>query len=216
MAQNKQFFRVEGDAVHLVTERVERTVRLQDLIGEVAKEAGLTTPILPTGCRFFRQKGDRSMFVIEQAPQTRQLKYEGSRYKLAFPYVVFILPFTGEAVNTDQMSVYYRTKPLTDMGDSVSYSNLWNLNDSGVGMCTGSMRVEGSSLAQKAESFISGFWRSEFNSDITGLWNQAVGRFPQVNSIEKWQEESAKNPLFPLGIKWFEAGRLSDVIEGRC
>jgi hypothetical protein len=49
MAEQKQFFRVEGDAVHLVTERIERTVRLQDLMGEVMKEGGITTPHSPLG-----------------------------------------------------------------------------------------------------------------------------------------------------------------------
>ncbi|PIX11673.1 hypothetical protein COZ73_01995, partial [Candidatus Falkowbacteria bacterium CG_4_8_14_3_um_filter_36_11] len=73
----KKFLRVEGEAVHLVTERVERTVRLSDLMGEVVKEGGITTPILPLGCRFFSQRGERSVFVIEQVPTTRQIEWDG-------------------------------------------------------------------------------------------------------------------------------------------
>jgi hypothetical protein len=75
------------------------------------------------------------------------------------------------------------------------------------------MRVSGATLAQKAESFISEFWRSNFNSDVrSDSFDPAANRFPQVKSLSAWQAESIKNPLFPLGIQWFEAGQLKDFL----
>ena len=58
MADNnsRQYFRIEGEAVHFITERIEKTVTLADLINEVSKENGVYTPILPLGCRLFNQR----------------------------------------------------------------------------------------------------------------------------------------------------------------
>ncbi|MBP9751832.1 MAG: hypothetical protein KBD19_03165 [Candidatus Moranbacteria bacterium] len=218
---SRQFFRIEGDAVSLVQETVQRTVSLADLLAEAAKESGVTTPILPSGCRFFHAQGNRSVFVIEQVPQTHQVNWsgmgEGDKWKLAFPFVVFVLSFAGEAVDTAACRVFYRTAPLGGTDDPVLRPNLCNTYQDGR-ICTGSIRVSGTTLAQKAESFVAEFWRSHFNGDLQdNNWRPAAKQFPQVASLTAWQEESAKNPLFPLGIKWFEAEvRLSDVIAGRC
>ncbi len=222
MGQEKKFFRIEGEAVHLVTERIERTVKLSDLLGEVVKEIGITTPILPQGCRFFSQKEDRLIFVIEQAPQIRNITWygiddNGKKWKLAFPYVIFLVVLRGEAVSTSECRMFYRTAPLGANGpeDVLLRTNLCNVYSNGA-ICTGDFRVDGQTPSQKAESFVTGFWKSEFNSDLSdeSFW-PAAKKFPEVCSLTKWQEESVKNPLFPLGIKWFEAGKLSDAIEGR-
>jgi len=211
----KKFLRVEGEAVHLVTERVERTVRLSDLMGEVVKEGGITTPILPLGCRFFSQRGERSVFVIEQVPTTRQIEWDG-KWKLAFPYVVFVVVFSGQAVSTGECRIFYRTSPLGNGDDRLLRPNLCNTYQNGA-ICTGNMRVDGDTLAQKAESFVTNFWKSHFNLDLSvNNYEPAAQKFDQVRDLQTWQTESVKNPLFPLGIAWFEAGKLADVIEGRC
>jgi len=211
----KKYFRVEGDAVHLVTERVERTVRLSDLMGEVVKDGGITTPILPLGCRFFSQKGERSVFVIEQAPTTRQIEWDG-KWKLAFPYVVFVVVFAGQAVSNGECRIFYRTAPLGNGDDRLSRPNLCNTCQDGR-ICTGDMRVDGDTLVKKAESFVANFWRSLFNWDLADKnFNPAAQKFSQVRNLPTWQEESKKNPLFPLGIQWFPYATLGDVIEGRC
>ena len=219
MATEKKFFRVEGEAVHLVSERIERTVRLSDLLEEAGRARGITTPVLPQGCRFYSRQGDREVFVVEQPPTTRKLVWryvgEGEKWTLAFPYVIFVVVFQGTAVSTGECRIFYRTAPMSDLSDTVQKTNLCNVYSNG-GICTGAMRVNGETLAQKAESFCSGFWKSEFNSDLeSDCFRPAASRFPQVASLENWQEETAKNQLFPLGISWFEHGRLTDVIERR-
>ena len=167
----------------------------------------------------FRQQGQRTTFVIEQAPQVRTLSWrsidEGETWKLAFPYVIFVVVFAGDAVSTGECRVFYRNSPLNG-DDTVYRSNLCNVYQDGR-ICTGSMRVTGDSLAQKAEGFVGGFWRSQFNSDLSDQsWGPAARKFPQVKSLKTWQDESVKNPLFPLGISWLEASRLADVLDGRA
>jgi len=212
----KKFIKIEGNAVSLVTERIERTVLLDDFLGEVQKERGFVSPILPQGCRMFHQSGTRTTFVVEQTPQVRKLNWRKMEnedsWKLAFPFVIFLISFSGDAIDTDNTKVFYRTSPLGNGDDKLQRSNLCNVYSSGK-ICTGNMRVSGVTLPQKAESFISEFWRSNFNSDISDHnFEPAANRFPQVRSLSSWQDESKKNPLFPLGIQWFEAGQLQDFL----
>ena len=221
---NRQFFRIEGEAVHLVTERIERTVKLSDLLAEVGKEAGVTTPVLPQGCRLYHATGERSVFVIEQAPQVRSVVWTGmdqngsnnEKWKLAFPYVIFVVVFSGDAVSTGECRVFYRTSPLGNGDDKLLRPNLCNTYQDGR-ICTGDVRVAGNTLAQKAESFVSAFWGSRFNTDLYDYnFRPASEKFPQVATLAQWQTESAANPFFPLAIDWLEAGKLADVISGRC
>ncbi|MFH1890828.1 MAG: hypothetical protein ABIJ91_04680 [Candidatus Kuenenbacteria bacterium] len=215
MANSKQFFRIEGEAVHLVQETIQRTVKLSDLMGEVVKEMGVTTPILPAGCRFFAQKSNMTTFVIEQAPATRKIIWynmgnDEKKWKIAFPYVIFILKFSGDAIS--EVRIFYRNKPLN--GDDLLLStNMGNTRLSGH-LCTGDIRVQGETKAQKAESFVAGFWNSAWNTDIQESWH-AHTTIEQVSSLQKWEEESEKNPFFPLSVKWREYAKLNDVVEGR-
>lgn len=218
---NKTFLKIEGDAVQLVTERVERTVLLEDFLGEIQKERGFISPILPQGCRLFHQAGNaRTTFVVEQAPQVRQVTWtmesnkNGNAWKLAFPYVIFLISFSGHAVDTGATRIFYRTSPLGSGDEKLFRTNLANVRQAG-DICTGGMRVSGATLAQKAESFVAEFWRSVFNSDLSSEnFQPAANRFPQVNSLSTWQVESQKNPLFPIGIQWIESGKkLSDFFK---
>jgi len=219
----RQFFRIEGEAVHLVSETIQRTVKLSDLLAEVGKEAGVLTPVLPQGCRLYHAAGERSVFVIEQAPQVRSVVWTGmdqngnnEKWKLAFPYVVFVVVFSGDAVSTGECRIFYRTSPLGSGDDKICCPNLCNTYQDGR-ICTGDVRVTGNTLAQKAESFVSAFWGSRFNTDLYDYnFRPASGKFPQVATLAKWQSESAANPFFPLVINWLEAGKLADVISGRC
>jgi hypothetical protein len=213
----KKFFRVEGDAVHLVTERIERTVRLSDLMGEVVRESGVTTPILPLGCRFYSSRGERSIFVIEQSLTTRTIKWvnmgrDNGKWKLAFPFVIFVITTNGEVISNQR--VFFRTTPLGSVDDVLLSTNLGNTHLNGT-MCTGSMRVVGSTPSQKAEGFVAEFWRSAWNTDINESWS-AHQHIQEVSSLARWEEESVKNPFFPLSVKWRDYGKLADVIEGRC
>lgn len=222
MSGQKQFFRIEGGAVSLVTERIERTVALDDLLKEIGREQGVITPILPTGCRLFHQAGDRSVFVIEQAPATRQVAWvrfgNKETWKLAFPYLIFVVVFRGDAVATDECRIFYRTSPLGNGDEKLLRVNLCN-TWANARVCTGNIRVAGVTLAQKAESFVAGFWSSQFNDHIPyENFTPAAQVVAEVKSLESWEAASAANSLFVLSAKWlpFEGGTLADVIVGRC
>ena len=99
--QSRTFLRIEGDLVSLITEVIDREVTLPDLLAELTTAQVAMTPRLPTGCRFWIRSGttDRSVFVVEQPPSRRTIEYHASRrrdsepttYRLAVPYVVFVV-----------------------------------------------------------------------------------------------------------------------------
>ncbi|OGG52466.1 hypothetical protein A3H16_04100 [Candidatus Kaiserbacteria bacterium RIFCSPLOWO2_12_FULL_53_8] len=215
---NRQYLRIEGDAVHLVTERVERTVRLPELLAEAGRQAGFTSPVLPTGCRMFYASGERTAFVIEQPPQVRQLTWrnmdnEGrEQWKLAFPYIIFVVACVRDAVDSGICRIFYRNAPLGSGDDKLQRPNLCNTNSNG-SICTGSMRVTGATMAAKADSFVSAFWQSNFNSDLHNQnWTPSARKIVQVASLAAWQAASDENPLFPLTAPWLEGPKLCDLL----
>ena len=220
MGVSKKYFRIEGNTVHLVTEKIERTVALPDLLAEQAKEMGQTTPILPKGCRHFSQKGSKTIFVIEEDPKVRSIDWtgmgenpNGGRWKLAFPYIVWVVVLSNGAVDTDKTRMFYKTSPVGSVDDLVCRPNLTNVYEN-CHICTGDIRVSGATLAQKAEDFIAKFWSSRFNSDLRdNNFNPAANRIPEVKNLEQWQSSSQKNQFFPLTAKWLEAGKLSNYLK---
>ena len=148
--QSRTFLRIEGDLVSLVSEVIDREVALPDLLAELTTTQVQLSPRLPTGCRFWFRAGttDRQVFVAEQAPMRRTIEYHASRrhdseptsYRIALPYVVFVVSTYGEQI--EGLSTYFRTAPLRSLDDQLCCSTLPNTNDDGI-VCLGSVRVAG-------------------------------------------------------------------------
>ena len=149
--QSRTFLRIEGDLVSLVTEVIDREVTLPDLLTELTSSQVAITPRLPTGCRFWLRSGttDRQVFVLEQAPSRRTIEYHASRrhdsepvtYRLALPYVVFVVSTLGDQI--EGLSTYFRTEPIGSLDATLFCSTLPNTSDDGI-VCLGSVRVRGS------------------------------------------------------------------------
>ena len=118
--QSRTFLRIEGDLVSLVTEVTDREVTLPDLLTELTSSQLAITPRLPTGCRFWLRSGttNRCVFVVEQPPGRRTIEYHVSRrydaepttYRLALPYVVFVVSTYGDQI--EGVATYFRTEPI--------------------------------------------------------------------------------------------------------
>ena len=138
--QSRTFLRIEGDLVSLVTEVIDREVTLPDLLTELTTAQVAMTPRLPTGCRFWIRSGttDRSVFVVEQPPSRRTIEYHASRrresepttYRLAVPYVVFVVSTIGDQI--EGLSTYFRTQPIASLDATLFSSTLPNTNDDGI------------------------------------------------------------------------------------
>src|SRR5438093_1300297 len=127
----------ELDLVRLLTEGIDREVTLPHLLTELTTAQVAITPRLPTGCRFWIRSGttDRQVFVIEQPPSRRTIEYHASRrresepttYRLAVPYVVFVVSTIGDQI--EGVSTYFRTQPIASLDATLCCSTLPNTSD---------------------------------------------------------------------------------------
>ena len=201
--QSRTFLRIEGDLVSLVSEVIDREVTLPDLLAELTTAQVAITPRLPTGCRFWIRSGttDRSVFVVEQPPSRRTIEYHASRrrdsepttYRLAVPYVVFVVSTIGEQI--EGLSTYFRTQPIASLDATLFSSTLPNTNDDGI-VCLGSVRVSGASVGERVDALIGAFWASRFNQDLRRH------PLPFSGGFRAWASRSRRDPLAALSLQY--------------
>jgi len=201
--QSRTFLRIEGDLVSLVTEVIDREVTLPDLLTELTTATVAMTPRLPTGCRFWIRSGttDRQVFVLEQPPSRRTIEYHASRrresepttYRLAVPYVVFVVSTIGDQI--EGLSTYFRTQPIASLDATLLCSTLPNTSDDGV-VCLGSVRVTGRSVGERVDALIGAFWASRFNQDLRRH------PLPFSGGFRAWASRSRRDPLAALSLQY--------------
>ncbi len=201
--QSRTFLRIEGDLVSLVSEAVDREVTLPDLLTELTSSQIAITPRLPTGCRYWLRSPttDRQIFVIEQAPSRRTIEYHASRrhdsepvtYRIALPYVVFVISTYGEQI--EGLSTYFRTEPVGSLDATLLCSTLPNTSDDGL-VCLGSVRVAGASVGERVDALIGAFWASRFNQDLRRH------PLPFSGGFRAWASRSRRDPLAALSLQY--------------
>ena len=201
--QSRTFLRIEGDLVSLVTEVIDRDVTLPDLLAELTSSQVAISPRLPTGCRFWLRSGttDRQVFVLEQSPSRRTIEYHASRrhdsepvtYRLALPYVVFVVSTIGDQI--EGLSTYFRTEPIGSLDATLFCSTLPNTSDDGI-VCLGSVRVSGASVGERIDALIGAFWASRFNQDLRRH------PMPFSGGFRAWASRSRRDPLAALSIRY--------------
>jgi hypothetical protein len=201
--QSRTFLRIEGDLVSLVTEVIDREVTLPDLLTELTSSQVAISPRLPTGCRFWLRSGttDRQVFVLEQQPSRRTIEYHANRrhgseptsYRLALPYVVFVVSTIGDQI--EGLSTYFRTEPIGSLDATLFCSTLPNTSDDGI-VCLGSVRVTGTSAGERIDALVGAFWASRFNQDLRRH------PMPFSGGFRAWASRSRRDPLVALSMRY--------------
>jgi hypothetical protein len=201
--QSRTFLRIEGDLVSLVTEVIDREVTLPDLLTELTSSQVAISPRLPTGCRFWLRSGttDRQVFVLEQQPSRRTIEYHANRrhgseptsYRLALPYVVFVVSTIGDQI--EGLSTYFRTEPIGSLDATLFCSTLPNTSDDGI-VCLGSVRVTGTSAGERIDALVGAFWASQFNQDLRRH------PMPFSGGFRAWASRSRRDPLVALSMRY--------------
>src|SRR6266508_3824667 len=201
--QSRTFLRIEGDLVSLVTEVIDREVTLPDLLTELTSSQVAISPRLPTGCRFWLRSGttDRQVFVLEQQPSRRTIEYHACRlhgseptsYRLALPYVVFVVSTIGDQI--EGLSTYFRTEPIGSLDATLFCSTLPNTSDDGI-VCLGSVRVTGTSAGERIDALVGAFWASRFNQDLRRH------PMPFSGGFRAWASRSRRDPLVALSMRY--------------
>lgn len=201
--QSRTFLRIEGDLVSLVTEVIDREVALPDLLTELTSSQVAISPRLPTGSRFWLRSGttDRQVFVVEQPPTRRTIEYHANRrygseptiYRLALPYVVFVVSTIGEQI--EGLSTFFRTEPIGSLDATLLCSTLPNTSDDGL-VCLGSVRVSGASVGERVDALVGAFWASRFNQDLRRH------PLPFSGGFRAWASRSRRDPLAALSLQY--------------
>jgi hypothetical protein len=180
----------------------------EELAGASAKAPLCTgTNALPNGTRFLFQRGEEEVYVIEQSPQVHTTSFnrpsENRTYSLAFPFIVFFIGIKNKNVHT--VRVFFRNKPLETLQDQLLCPALPNIHED-FRVCFPRPQKKGVP-SQLVEEVINNFWGSTFNSDLQAFFIAAKSSIDAVSSLRKWQEESSKNRLFGVSVKWQSANK---------
>ena len=201
------------------------------------KAVSKDTPLmLPDRCRMAYTKGNMTLFLIEQSPQVRTVTVEkemlkqhsmdnaasstktACRFTLAYPYVYFLSVFHKEKFS--YLEVYFRNKPLTSAREHLYLAPIPNMfrDDRGENvMCMGSdfeNRVkQETNLVRQCELAVSEFWQATFSADLGGGKPHEIDK--RIGSYGKWQDNTAKDPLFILGVNWTKGKTVKGVIESK-
>ena len=207
-----------------------RRAPIDSLLRYVARVMPPPLPVLPPGTRWLAARKDLLFLVVEHSPQCRSLQGSWEKkggddyrtYRLAFPYVLYLLSFYRG--DLQEMKMFYRVSPLTSLKDTLYHTNLPNVR--GEPGHYGSQRVclryrpemlEGVPLVQAVPALIDFFWSTGFNQDITGsAFERAQGLDPRLASFEAWEAATREDPLFPLRIDWERAAQTIPGLWLEC
>jgi hypothetical protein len=210
--------------------RVVRRAPLDAVLRYVARVMPPPLAILPPGLRWLCRKKDLLHLVVEHPPQCRTLRVSRGKkgendyqpYRLAFPYIIYVLTFYRE--DFEEMKMFFRNATLTSPTDTLYHTNLPNVR--GEPGHYGSQRVclryrpemlEGVPLAEAVPALIEFFWSTGFNQDIgDSAFQRAQGRDPRFASLAAWEAASRVNPLFPLEVDWEPVDRDLPGLWSEC
>lgn len=169
---------------------------------------------LPIGTRFFIQEKNIAIYVVEQSPQMRTVKFnwnkrngEGREYRLAFPFIVFIVTVVNNKFYS--LHLFFRNQPLRNCTDDLFCPSLPNL-DRDFKVCFPVPTASNGNPVKVVEETIQNFWGSEFNKDLDAFFAAAQSSFSQISSLEKWERESRNNSHFVLALNW-QSAKLSVI-----
>ncbi len=224
---------ISATAAEMVRERLsgswsEVMGQLRPIIIQNQNGLGNTTPILPEGAKIFLAQGNTTLVVVEQKPQIRSVLFSGEsinelggldrvkerpneRFNLAFPYTLFVLRF--ENGRFYRIYFFYHNQPLKSVEDTVSISNLPNIDDYGH-VCLGEIRdMPASGLAEQTEAVITHFWNSLFNLDMASRFMNTAATEPRLATLKRWEENTSQNPAFVLSVKWTQFRTLKWLFQ---
>lgn len=192
----------------------ELMMRVRDELeeGSSSRQATMKAgPIaLPAGTRFYVQKGNMTVFVIEQQPQARTLKImenngeKSELFTLHFPFVIFFVVLRGR--RSDDMHAFFSKKPLRSMGDPLLCPGLPNVY-SDFRVCFSPSSAK-DTQAEMAEASIDSFWGGRF------IRSHDPGNLARQISIEKWADGSRADALFGLHYTWRAANKtVGEVLQ---
>lgn len=138
--------------------------------------------------------------------------------RLATPYVVLKVPFMNGTI-MPQAELFYRNLPLSTLDDEVYWSNLLNVSPHAYGcrawICTQYLRTEHPQpgVTPGLHALLNHLWGGGFNRSSEHHEGSSAFKKagddkvdPRVTDVERWEQESIKDPRFVLKVNWKPVG----------
>lgn len=198
----RRFIRIEGQLATLIEEHAINEVPLGDLQQKLVEampdqQKAVSTPVLPTGCRFYASDERYETYIIEQPPRKRVMLTGGSerlkgfydtgffakerREAYAMPYVIFAVSARpgAKSVSTGQVRVAFSKEPLRSAKDRLLEPALPNIYRNGM-FCTATMEAGvGANTCEAVEDLIANFWGSRFTYESDATF-PGTGKVPRA------------------------------------
>jgi hypothetical protein len=208
-------------------------VILPDGVKAVLSSGYLTVWVHQTAPRVHRFK-----WIAEgsQRPFGRGTEYREVR--IALPYLITLAVFAPGLRGSDRLTgfneCFFRTAPLQSLEDELCYPALLNCSKFSPSegrplawICTqmldaASFRRESDPPRAMRAAFRalmaclldSGFNYSSEHNEASSWFTESRGCDPRIATVDRWQEETARDPLFVLEVPWLPTGlRLRQVVE---
>lgn len=180
---------------------------------------------IPEGVRFVRRRGPGVVVVIEEPPQLRTVRWladdspqpfgPSAVYRtvsLAFPFVVLVCALRDGGL-TGYQQCFYRSAALRVRDDGLGVPPLPNVA-AYAGMpcwlCLAKHKIDLKPLAwdDKVRELRKTFWGAAFNrSCVSSYWQTLPGVDARLASVAAWEQESKRDPFFPLTVRWRPVGQ---------
>ena len=141
--------------------------------------------------------------------------------RLATPFVVLKVPFRRKRV-VPRVELFYRNAPLTSAsgpGGELHWPNLLNVSPNAHGcvawLCTQFLdrELNGRGIVAGLDAVCHHLWGGPFN--LSSEVHEAQSAFskardegvdPRVTDVDRWEEESIRDPRFILDVPWRSTG----------
>lgn len=195
-----------------------KTITITSLTEALISDKGISTPLLPPGCRFYNKNGQSHSLILEIPPRITHVQYVNSSGKDIFkgdvplPWGVMSMNFKEQSdgkyrFNKD-IEIYALKHPIFTKEDDIFYYPLPNIYESNRICWGGSMDREDyiiDSITQ-AGRFVDAFINSKFNTDL----------HPRINKFERFEDLirtiEGKN-TFPQDIL-VRSGSINRIMRG--
>jgi hypothetical protein len=152
---------------------------------------------------------------------------QGTTYRnvrIALPYIIVFAVFQGDGQLMHCNECFFRNEPLNDLSDMLLYPALLNCSEFHVKegqalswICTQHVQPAAvlkepdlnKRMRQGLKTLLhclceTGFNRSSEKHEKSSWFSNSVGVDPRIATVEKWQDASAKDPLFVLDVPWLK------------
>jgi hypothetical protein len=221
-----------GDRVELQEVKTVQTISTENFKQSLRKTMGVVTPVLPKRVVLYAAKKNKQFYLVEKEPGVEKIKARKSRtvpgrrqesnaevaeHTICFPWVYFLLTFTGAAF--DELRIFFAKSQIADTKDDLYYPPLPNLGNDCVVCLGGDFRfsIEGTMQA-KISKVISYYFGSEFNSDMNSIHNtkmpkEILKKQTQNGTLFEAWEIATREGAEPCALSWHRYKNLEEVIE---